>query len=150
MYSTDVPEFAIANITCMTENSPPTNVTWMMDGSILDTDSQNYSVLQTVTNRRTSHYNTTLLIRNLPSIIGTHNFTCLISNIAGSDAKSITTKYFFHGMNILKLLLVWPSNINQFLYSNSSCKYSCVFSSHHFQRKNSFLHCTYRQQQCFQ
>jgi len=100
MYSSDVAEFAVANITCMTQNSPPTNVTWMMDGSVLNIDDQNYSVLQTVTNRITSHYNTTLLIRNLPSIIGTHNFTCLISNIAGSDAKSITTKYFFHGMTI--------------------------------------------------
>ena len=103
MYSSDV---AVANITCMTQNSPPTNVTWMMDGSVLDIDDQNYSVLQTVTNRITSHYNTTLLIRNIPSIIGTHNFTCLISNIAGSDTKSVTTNYLLPGMNKLKLLLV--------------------------------------------
>lgn len=100
MYSSDVSEFAIANITCMTENSPPTNVTWMMDGNALDIDDQNYSVLQAVTSRRTSHYNTTLLIRNLLSIIGAHNFTCLISNIAGSDAKSTTTNYLLPGMNM--------------------------------------------------
>ena len=107
MYSTDVADFAVASITCMTQNSPPTNVTWMMDGSVLDIDGQNYSVLQTVTNRITSHYNATLLIRNILSIIGTHNFTCLISNIAGSHAKSITMNYLLPGMNKLTLYIYY-------------------------------------------
>ena len=91
MDSTDNADSAVANITCITENSPPTNVTWIMDGSVLDIDGQNYSILQTVTNRTSSKYRTTLLIKTLFSIIGTHNFTCLITNIAGSDAESMIT-----------------------------------------------------------
>ena len=91
MDSTDNADSAVANITCITENSPPTNVTWMMDGSVLDIDGQNYSILQTVTNRTSSKYRTTLLIKTLFNIIGTHSFTCLITNIAGNDTESIIT-----------------------------------------------------------
>jgi len=91
MDSSDNADSAVAKITCITENSPPTNVTWMMDGSVLDIDGQNYSILQTVVNRITSKYRTTLLIKTLFSIIGTHNFTCVITNIAGNDTESIIT-----------------------------------------------------------
>lgn len=109
MDSTDNADSSIANVTCITENSPPTNVTWMMDGSVLEIDGQNYRLLQTVTDRRRSQYRATLLIRNLFSIIGTHDFTCLVSNIAGSTSGNITT--YLPGIHAYTMYIAIPQSV---------------------------------------
>ena len=88
-------DLTVANITCLTEVSPPTHVTWMMDGSILNVynHNENYSFLQVVTNRKRVHYRNTLVINNALIFIGTHTITCVVTNIAGNDSMSIVMHF---------------------------------------------------------
>ena len=54
-------------------------------------DGDKYEMIQTVTNRDSSYYNNTLLIRHAADLVGIHIYACFISNSAGNNTQSIIT-----------------------------------------------------------
>ena len=74
-------------LTCTSTSSPATTVTWMKDDDTLDIDGEKYKTYQTVTNRRTSTYQNTLVvvdddIENITDIY----YTCRVTNRFGSSS----------------------------------------------------------------
>ena len=54
-------------------------------------DGDKYEMIQTVTDRGSSYYNSTLLIRHAADLAGNHTYTCTITNNAGTTTQSIET-----------------------------------------------------------
>ena len=76
-------------LTCTSTTSPATTVTWMKDGDTLDIDGVKYKTYQTVTNRRTSTYENTLVVDDDRENI-TGNYTCRVTNTFGSSSRDLT------------------------------------------------------------
>ena len=63
----------------------------MKDGDTLDIDGEKYKTYQTVTNRRTSTYENTLVVDDdddIEDIPG--NYTCRVTNRFGSSSRDLT------------------------------------------------------------
>jgi len=82
---------SLATVTCSTQNSPPTNVTWMKDGEELLISGKKYRSIHEVTNRANSDYNVKLIIGDITGIVGVHNYTCMVNNTIGGHWRMITT-----------------------------------------------------------
>ena len=98
VYSSDYSDWSdaegdlLGSVECLTQHSPPTNVTCTRDGVALDMDGESYQLTQRVLDRqRDSKYNNTLLIRNAIHLAGTHTYNCTITNVAGSTECSVTS-----------------------------------------------------------
>ena len=63
----------------------------MKDGDTLDIDGVKYKTYQTVTNRRTSTYQNTLVVDDVIENI-TGNYTCRVTNKFGSSSRDLTIK----------------------------------------------------------
>ena len=61
----------------------------MKDGDTLDIDGVKYKTYQTVTNRRTSTYQNTLVVDGVIENI-TGNYTCRVTNRFGSSSRVLT------------------------------------------------------------
>ena len=81
----------LGTIECLTEYSPPTNVTWLRDGVPIEVDGEGYEVIQAVIDRPNSRYNNTLIIRNAVDLAGDHEYNCTIDNRAGTTTSSVAT-----------------------------------------------------------
>ena len=88
-------------LTCTSTNSPATNVTWMKDGDTLDIDGVKYKTYQTVTNRRASTYENTLVVDDDIENV-TRTYTCNVTNRFGSSSDILTVR----GKYTLKVLLI--------------------------------------------
>lgn len=76
----------LGTIECLTQYSPPTDVTWTRDGIVIDMDGISYGMIQRVIERQSySRYNNTLLIRDAIELAGDHIYCCMASNNAGSS-----------------------------------------------------------------
>ena len=63
----------------------------MKDGDTLDIDGEKYKTYQTVTNRRTSTYQNTLVVDgDTENITGT--YTCRVTNRVGSSSAVLTVR----------------------------------------------------------
>ena len=89
LYHTSSTTNLTLTLTCTSTNSPATTVTWMKDGDTLDIDGVKYKTYQTVTDRRSSTYENTLVvddvIENIPG-----NYTCRVTNRLGSSSRVLT------------------------------------------------------------
>ena len=75
---------------CLTQNSPPTNVTWTKDGSTI----RWMEMMQMVTERQSySRYRNTLLIKDAAELAGNHSFCCRVSNAAGTTYQCVATSW---------------------------------------------------------
>ena len=85
----------LGTVECLTQNSPPTNVTWLRDGVAVVVDGEGYEMIQIVTERWSyfSGYNNTLIIRNAADLAGDHSYCCSISNSAGSTSECVATSW---------------------------------------------------------
>ena len=81
----------LGTLECLTQNSPPTTVTWLRDGVAVHVDGGGYEMMQIVTERQISQYKNILLIRNATDLAGNHTYTCSVSNAAGSYSQNIST-----------------------------------------------------------
>ena len=82
----------LGTLECLTQNSPPTTVTWLRDGVAVHVDGVGYEMMQIVTERQSYfRYKNTLFIRNAADLVGEHTYTCSVSNAAGSNSQSIST-----------------------------------------------------------
>ncbi|CAI8023925.1 hypothetical protein GBAR_LOCUS13950 [Geodia barretti] len=62
----------LGTVDYLSQNSPPTNVTWTRDGSTIEVDGEGYEMMQMVTERQSySRYRNTHSSRMLPSLPGT-------------------------------------------------------------------------------
>ena len=78
----------LGTIECLTQNSPPTIVTWLRDGSVIELDGMAYEMVQTVIERQSySRFNNTLLIRDAVQLAGDHKYCCRASNSAGTSTS---------------------------------------------------------------
>ena len=108
-----------------TRYSPPTKVTWQRDGVIVHAhphmEGDGYEMTQILTNRRSSYYTTYLRIRNIPHLVGSHIYTCIVENNCGSTSKNIST----HVQGILLILLLshFRDSIIIFIFLIYTCKY---------------------------
>jgi len=93
-------------LSCTSTNSPATDVSWTRDGYTLRIDGEKQQFYQTVTSRRSSTYQNTLVVDDdIENVIG--NYTCNVTNKFGNSnstliirGKLITYLYFAHS-NIL-------------------------------------------------
>ena len=92
VYSTKYNDLSIAatsvlgSVECLTQNSPPTTVTWTRDGVVIEMDGVAYEMIQQVIERQSySRYNNTLLIRDAIELAGDHSYCCIASNYAGNS-----------------------------------------------------------------
>ena len=85
----------LASVECLTQNSPPTTVTWLRDGVTVQVDGTAYEMIQTVIERQSySRYNNTLVIKDVFELAGDHNYCCGVSNSAGtSSSRCIATTW---------------------------------------------------------
>ena len=82
----------LGTLECLTQNSPPTTVTWSRDGVPVHVDGERYEMKQIATERQSySRYKTILLIRDAAELAGSHTYSCTITNAAGSTSQSIKT-----------------------------------------------------------
>ena len=81
----------LGTITCSTRYSPPMHVIWYRDGVRVALDGDRYEMIQSVTDRRSSSYDSVLLIRDAVGHAGNHTYTCWIGNYVGRDAKNTST-----------------------------------------------------------
>ena len=82
----------LGSLECLTQNSPPTSVTWLRDGVPVEVDGVGVEMIQTVTERRSySRYNNTLLIRDAAQLAGSHTYNCTVSNAAGNSTNWVDT-----------------------------------------------------------
>ena len=74
-------------LTCTSTGSPATTVTWTKGGATLTVDGTTYSITQTVTDRRTSTYESVLTLPASGDISGT--YSCQVGNALG-DSNTVT------------------------------------------------------------
>ena len=75
----------LGSVDCLSQNSPPTTVTWTRDGSTIEVDGQDYEMVQTVLERQSySRFQNTLHIKNAIHLAGNHRYCCRVSNSAGT------------------------------------------------------------------
>ena len=75
---------SLYTLTCTSTGSPPTTVTWTKDGETLITDGTTYSLTQTLVNRVTSTYNSTLTVEaSFADILG--EYSCSVMNSIGTS-----------------------------------------------------------------
>ena len=75
-------------VICLSTGSPATAVSWMKDGQPLITDdSTDYTLTQTVTDRRASTYSNVLTVSEGVSVPGI--YTCTVTNDLGSDSSVV-------------------------------------------------------------
>ena len=78
-------------LTCTSTSSPATNVTWMRDDAILSVDGVKNQFYQTVTSRRNSTYQNTLVVNDNPEhVIG--NYICSVTNKFGNSSSELTVR----------------------------------------------------------
>ena len=88
---TNVDSPLLGTIECLTRYSPPSNITWLRDGVPVLVDGDKYEMIQTVTDRDSSYYNNTLLIRHAADLAGNLTYNCTITNPAGTTTQHIST-----------------------------------------------------------
>ena len=92
---THVSNNVLGSVDCLSQNSPPTTVTWTRDGSTIEVDGQDYEMMQIVLERRSySRFQNTLLIKNAAELAGNHRYCCRVSNSAGtSSSQCVATSW---------------------------------------------------------
>ncbi|CAI8023922.1 hypothetical protein GBAR_LOCUS13949 [Geodia barretti] len=84
----------LGTVDYLSQNSPPTNVTWTRDGSTIEVDGEGYEMMQMVTERQSySRYRNTLLIKDAAELAGNHSFCCRVSNAAGTTYQCVATSW---------------------------------------------------------
>ena len=98
MYSVEYTDWSennsdlLGSLECLTQNSPPTSVTWLRDGVPVEVDGVGVEMIQTVMERQSySRYNNTLLIRDAAQLAGSHTYNCTVSNDAGNSTNWVDT-----------------------------------------------------------
>ena len=78
-------------LTCISKNSPATDVTWTRDGYTLLIDGMKSHFFQTVTSRRSSTYQNTLVLDDsIENIIGI--YACSVTNKFGNYKRNLTVR----------------------------------------------------------
>lgn len=78
-------------LNCTSTNSPATNVTWLRNGNILQTNGGKNQFYQTVTSRQKSIYQNVLVVDdNIENVIG--NYTCNVTNKLGNSNSTLTIR----------------------------------------------------------
>ena len=81
-------------LTCISTDSPATNVTWTKDGDTLTVNGTTYSMTQTVTDRSASTYENVLTLPATGDISGT--YSCQVGNALGdsnTETFEVTGEY---------------------------------------------------------
>ena len=81
----------MAQLACLSVNTPPTHVTWFRNGEEIEIDGLMYDSVQIVTDRFNSHYKTVLVVKQVINIIGELHFSCVLSNFGGNTSFAIPT-----------------------------------------------------------
>ena len=64
---------SVLSLTCETRTAPPTEITWQRNGANLTVDGSIVQMTQTVTNRQSSYFSSTLSIIDDPdNVVGTY------------------------------------------------------------------------------
>ena len=97
----------LGTIECLSQNSPPTTVTWTRDGSTIQVYGQGYEMMQIVTERQSySRYNNVLLIKDAFDLAGNHQYCCRISNYAGTSSSECVATTWSGQHSIQKVMLL--------------------------------------------
>ena len=81
----------MAQLACLSVDTPPTHVTWFRNGEEIENDGLMYYSVQIVTDRFNSHYKTVLVVKQVINIIGELHFSCVLSNFGGNTSFAIPT-----------------------------------------------------------
>ena len=111
----------LAVVECNTRGSLPNSVTWQRNGVKIDLDNAKYEMIQTMTNRRYSHYQYKLIVRDVFGALGNLTYSCMVTNFYGTDSRSV---YFTKAGKHLYILV--KLSLHQF-HSQCSCRDHCIF-----------------------
>ena len=91
---------SVLTLTCETRTAPPTNITWQRDGVNLTVDGSTIQMWQTVTNRQSSYFTSTLSITDDPdNVIGTYRVI-----VGSSFGESTSSNISFRGNQCLTMI----------------------------------------------
>ena len=79
---------SLFTLNCISSLSPATSVTWIKDGEVI-AESNTHRMSQVLANGATSTYYNLLEINSGPYGI-TGEYTCVVSNILGSDTRNVS------------------------------------------------------------
>ena len=90
------------SLTCDTRTAPPTEITWQRNGVNLIVDGRSIQMTQTVTDRHSTYYTSTITINDDPDNV-TGNYTVIVGNAFGqriSNNISIRGNYPFNACKV--------------------------------------------------
>ena len=85
-------EATMQSLICISIDGPATDVTWKQNGVTLSTQGITYTQVQQITNMTESIYISILEIRGIVPSEVAGNYSCLISNLRGSDEQNLEIK----------------------------------------------------------
>ena len=83
---------SILALECRSKNSIPTNVTWLMNDTVVDISHSFYQTMQIVDaqySRTGSYFRNILIVNDLLEALGNPTYTCLVENTFGNDSEDI-------------------------------------------------------------
>lgn len=88
----------VFTLVCNTTTSPPTEVTWMKDGTVV-TNAAHYNAYQVLLDGSESTYSNFLEVDlGPPGLIG--EYTCIVSNLIGTTSSSVTIQGKSHSIHV--------------------------------------------------
>ena len=81
----------MAELVCLSLNTPPTYTTWLRNGKEIEINGDVYDSVKVVTDAFNSHYKNVLIVKQVIKIVGEQHFSCVLSNYAGNTSFDITT-----------------------------------------------------------
>ena len=77
---------SVLSLSCETRTAPPTEITWQRNGLNLTVDGSTIQMIQSVTNRPSSYFTSTLYINDDPdSVVG--NYSVIVGNKFGNSTS---------------------------------------------------------------
>ena len=80
---------SILTLECRSKYSIPTNVTWLMNDTVVDISQPFYQTMQIVDARYSSYFRNILIVNDLLEALGNPTYTCLVENSFGNDSEDI-------------------------------------------------------------
>ena len=106
-------------VICRTSVIPPTNVTWMREGELVNTDGTDFEQSQIITSRYQVYYDNILTVKNASFALGRQNYTCIVENCHENTSiiENITTD-ISEGIVFTCGLIMFPSLLMHFAPRN--------------------------------
>ena len=84
--TTSLPTLKLAEFSCVSSGSPPTNITWLRNGQRINKEHGFHTGVRVI-NRYSYIFNNTLSVYNVTGAVGRNIYTCIIKNQVGTATE---------------------------------------------------------------